>query len=317
MIAIRRSRPRCAKPSGKGFGRAWEKYSPTRKSRLFPPQLVTGLAVTAAPHQAEEQQPADRAQVVRELALDLQQALARQGRAPFVLSGLPMFEDLCAFQQALARCLALDEDPRLRQWYTVLDQTLPLYQPAFDEVQQALDWAQGIHEVLDAPLSTPEEPGAGGDTVARQLAHHLGQEAHMPDLSPWQTQFRDEVWALSERYWSGLFHCYDIVGLPATNNDHESLYGQTKRQLRRQLGVSELREPLLRRGAWTVFRVQADSPTELKERLAQVSWEDYAVERARYEQRQAQFRRRYRWRHQRDNVLQQRVAAWAQAVSDC
>lgn len=269
---------------------------------------MTGLAVTEAPPPAEEEQPADRSQVVRELALDLQQALARKGRAPFVLSGLPMVEDLSAIHQTLAHCLALAEDPHLRHWYTVLGQTLPHYQPAFDEVQQALDWAEGIHEVLEAPLPTSEEPGAGGDMVARQLAHHLGQEANRPDRSPWQKKFRDEVWALSERYWSGLFHCYDIAGLPATNNDHESLYGQTKRQMRRQLGVSELREPLLRRGAWTIFRVQADSPAELEGRLAQVSWEDYAVERTRYERRQAQFRHRYRWRHQRDNVLQERIS---------
>ena len=69
---------------------------------------MTGLAVTETPHQVEEEQPADRSQVVRELALDLQQALARKGRAPFVLSGLPMFEDLSAFQQALSRCLLLE-----------------------------------------------------------------------------------------------------------------------------------------------------------------------------------------------------------------
>jgi hypothetical protein len=228
-----------------------------------------------------------------------------------------MFEDLCAFRQALEQCLALGEDPHLRRWYTVLDRTLPGYESAFEEVQQALDWVNGIKGVLDAPLPTPEESGAGGDAVARQLAHYLGALASVTDLSLWLPQVRDDLWALSERYWSGLFHCYDIVGLPPTNNDHESLYGQTKRQLRRQLGVSELREPLLRRGAWTIFQVDADSPAALKERLAQASWEDYAAERARYERRQEQFRRRYRWRHQRDAVLQQRVAAWAQVVSDC
>jgi hypothetical protein len=37
--------------------------------------------------------------------LDLQQALSRKGRAPFVLSGLPMLEDLCAVQQTLEQCL--------------------------------------------------------------------------------------------------------------------------------------------------------------------------------------------------------------------
>jgi hypothetical protein len=278
---------------------------------------MTGLAVVEPGPQEQTEQPTSRSQVVRDLALDLRQALSRKGRAPFILSGWPMFDDLGALHRTLAQCLALGQDSHLRHWYTVLDNTLPLYEPAFAEVQQALDWVDGIKVVLDIPLPTAEEPGPGGDAVARQLAHYLGPLADITGLSPWLTEFRTDLLDLSERYWSGLFHCYDIVGLPPTNNDHESLYGQTKRQLRRQSGVSQLREPLLRRGAWTVLQTHAASPAELRDRLAQVSWEDYRVERRRYEQRQAQFNRRYRWRHQRDAVLQQRVASWAEAVSDC
>ena len=153
--------------------------------------------------------------------------------------------------------------------------------------------------------------------MARQLAHHLGRLADIPDLTPWLTQCRDDLLALSERYWSGLFHCYDIVGLPPTNNDQESLYGRTKRQLRRQLGINQLHEPLLRRGAWATIQLDVDSPADLRQRLAQISWKDYAAKRTRYDHRQDQFHRRYRWRHHRDAVLQQRVADWTVAVSDC
>jgi hypothetical protein len=249
--------------------------------------------------------------------LDFQYALSRRGRAPFILAGLPMFDDLCALRQTLAHCLALGHDPHLHHWHTVLDRILPAYEPDFVEVRQAHDWVHGIEAILDSSLPTAEEPGPGGDAVALNLAHYLGRLADLTNLAPWLTQFRDDLLDVSERYWSGLFHCYDVVGLPPTNNDHESLYGQTKRQLRRQLGVSELREPLLRRGAWAVLQVGVASPAELRERLAQVSWEDYAAERVRYERRQAQFRRRYRWRHRRDSVLQQRVADWAQAISGC
>lgn len=283
------------------------------------PQIVTGLAVVEEPAQEQEEteRPPTCSQVVQDLALDLQQALARKGRAPFVLSGLPMFEDLCAMKETLEQCLALREAPHLRCWYTVLSETLPEYQSGFGEVTQALKWVDGIKEVLSVPLPTATEPGPGGDAVARRLAHHLGRLATIADLSPWLTQFRQDLFDLSERYWSGLFHCYDIANLPRTNNDHESLYGQTKRQLRRQLGVSELREPLLRRGAWAILQVDVDAPAKLRGRLAQVTWEDYAAERVRYERRQERFRRRYRWRHQRDAVLQQRVADWAAAVSDC
>lgn len=232
------------------------------------------------------------------------------------MSGLPMFDDLTAIQQTLAKCLAVREDPHLRGWYDALNETLPQYQQPFKEVSQALDWVDGIHEVLDVPLPTDEEPGWSGDEVALQLAHYLGQLADLSGLSSWQVAVRQELFNRSQRYWSGLFPCYGLVGLPATNNDHESLYGQTKRKLRRQRGVSELREPLLRHGAWAVIHLDVDTPDELRQRLAQVSREEYDAERIRYERRQEKFCRRYRWRHNRDSVLEQRLVDWAEAVSN-
>jgi len=113
-------------------------------------------------------------------------------------------------------------------------------QAAIDEVGMA---ERCVEAILDSPLPTTEKPGAGGDAVALNLAHYLGPLADLTDRGPWLAQFRDELLNSSKRYWSGLFHCHYVVGLPATNNDHESLYGQTKRQLRRQLGISELRNP--------------------------------------------------------------------------
>lgn len=281
---------------------------------------MTGLALIEEEEKdspAQAASPITRSQVVRALALDLHYALSRKGRAPFILAGLPMFDDLCALRRTLAQCLSLEDNVYLRHWHTVLDSILPAYQAAFAEVEQAVDWVNDIKTLLDSPLPTTQEKGEDGNTVALNLAHHLGYLADVADLSPWLTQFRDALLDVSERYWSGLFHCYDIIGLPATNNAHESLYGQIKRQLRRQLGISELREALLRRGAWTVFQIDADSPEQLKEHLAQVTWKEYAAERERYERRQSQFCRRYRWRHRRDAVLQQRLANWAEAISDC
>jgi hypothetical protein len=276
------------------------------------------MLVETSPAEEAADQPPTRPQVVQDLALDLQQALSRRGRAPFVMAGLPMFEDLCALQETLAQCLTLGDDPHLRHWHQVLSETLPTYRQDFAEVQQALDWVKDIEPILQTPLPTEDDPAAGGDTVAHQLALYLGTLADRSDLSPWLTTFRDkELLDRSERYWSGLFHCYDIVGLPRTNNDHESLYGQIKRGLRRQRGVEDLRDPLRRHGAWLVFQNYAGSPEELRERLAQVPWEDYFAERARYEERQAVFRRRYHWRHRREAVRHQRVDAWAEAILDC
>lgn len=38
---------------------------------------------------------------------------------------------------------------------------------------------------------------------------------------------------VTRSYWSGLFHCYDINGLPRTNNDLEQLFGSWRHHQRR------------------------------------------------------------------------------------
>lgn len=41
---------------------------------------------------------------------------------------------------------------------------------------------------------------------------------------------------VTRSYWSGLFHCYDIQGLPRTNNDLEHIFGQWRHHQRRCTG---------------------------------------------------------------------------------
>lgn len=247
---------------------------------------IEPAAILPPPEPAQD--TPSHSQVIRELALDLHCALSRQGRTPFIPAGLPLFDDLQALRQTLNKCLAWGEKPTLHHWLSMLDRLFPGYEAAF---RHQAGPVEQIKTGLDRPLPTDTDPGLGGENVALELAHTLGPLA---DLSPWLAQFRDNLLALSERYRSGLFHCYTSLGLPRTNNDHESLYGQLKRQLRRQLGFSQLAHPLLKPGASTLFKTKAISPTHLQRRLAQVNWQDYFAERTRYVRRQEQFRRRYR-----------------------
>ena len=41
---------------------------------------------------------------------------------------------------------------------------------------------------------------------------------------------------VTRSYWSGLFHCYDIEGLPRTNNDLEHIFGKWRHHQRRCTG---------------------------------------------------------------------------------
>lgn len=288
------------------------------ESDCYAPQVVSGaLADQPQPPQAEPL-PIEPVQVVRGLVSDLKQALGRKGRAPFNLSGVPMFADLLAIQNTMGECLQLAEEPHLRSLYTTLSRTLPGYATPFKEVEQAQTWVKDIAAILDnTPLPTQNDPGPGADAVALQVAHCLGALADQPNLCPWLTQTRRDLFALTDRYWTGLFPCYDIPGLPRTNNDLESLFGQTKRQFRRRLGISQLREPILRHAAWTILQIEASSPAELQQELDRVDVEHYQRERKRYDQHQEQFHHRHRWRHQRDALLKQRIADWRQATLKC
>jgi hypothetical protein len=287
-------------------------------NELAAPQMLTGALADDPPLTPPSTHPDPRQahHVVRDLALDIKQALTRQGRAPFNLSGNLMCDDLLAIQDTLASCLQVAEDPHLHSLHTTLNRILPNYTTAFQEVTQAQAWSKDIATILDVPLLTPDNPGPGADAVALQLAHYLGHLADQPDLSSWLKQTRSDLFALTDRYWSGLFPCYHIPGLPRTNNDLESLFGQTKRQLRRRLGISQLREPLLRHAAWASLPLNSSSPTELCRDFDQVNVAHYQRERTRYENRQEKFRHRYRWRHQRNAVLQQRLTDW-QNIQKC
>lgn len=52
----------------------------------------------------------------------------------------------------------------------------------------------------------------------------------------------------TRRYWAGLFHCYDVPGLPRTDNDLEHLFGSCRYHERRASGRRRGSEGLVVRG---------------------------------------------------------------------
>jgi hypothetical protein len=278
---------------------------------LFPPQVLNRLdAVNQL--LAADPGPADEARrVCQGYAQVLQGCLGRSSHSRFDLSGLAVYADVQALVESLARCLAQQTEPTLLEWQTHLQAILAEYRASFEELAQAQSWLQAIRQVLDsAALPSAEAAGAGADTVARELAQVLGWLADQRELSEWQQSIRAHLWAVSERYWSGLFVCYELEGVPRTNNDLEGLFGTMRRRVRQQSGAKQVRGAIGRQGAWLVYPMEQDVAA-LEQLLARVSPERYQHERAQFEQRQARFRQRLRWRRNRAGVLEQLEAQWA------
>ncbi len=54
---------------------------------------------------------------------------------------------------------------------------------------------------------------------------------------------------VTRSYWSGLFHCYEIDGLPRTNNDLERTFGVLRHHQRRCTGRKVAPTSLVIRGS--------------------------------------------------------------------
>ena len=91
----------------------------------------------------------------------------------------------------------------------------------------------GVHR---AARLLENEDGLTGSEVRRRMDGLLSEmradQATLGTLQPAVAHFLK----VSASYWPGLFHCYDVPGLPRTNNDQEQYFGSARYHQRRASG---------------------------------------------------------------------------------
>ncbi len=105
-------------------------------------------------------------------------------------------------------------------------QTASLWTP----LATAYDWVHQVATILDNPV------GLGAQDVQNSLSRVLQgmarQKAQVGELADGSEHFL----LVTRSYWSGLFHYYEVEGLPRTNNDLEHVFGQLRHHQRRVTG---------------------------------------------------------------------------------
>jgi hypothetical protein len=226
------------------------------------------------------------------------------------LAAAAMYAELEQLRDSLERALAAGEDKQLRRWYEQLEQALRKRRQQLAQLEQVGGWLEGIRAVLaKGEVGDEGRSRAHADEVARELAGVLGQIADEQGLSEWQEQVRGHILGVSERYWSGLFVCYEKAGVPRTNNEMENLFRGVRQGVRRRTGFKNPRRVVQRQGAWLVYKVE-ESPAELKKRLAAVDAQRYKQEWAHYKAWQQHQGWRNRWRRHGQAVLAELEAQW-------
>jgi Transposase, Mutator family len=234
---------------------------------------------------ADEAARAER--VVTQLLRRTRYLLTLKGRPPFRLAGSETYQKLQQVVQLSRELLAHRHEPRLAQLTSGLQAALATVAPEMPDLRQGAAWLHAIAELLEPAAA---EQAASGSEVARSLRSYLDQLSEQGELSPSLDSLRAHVERVSQSYWGGLFHCYDQVGLPRTNNGMESGFRDVRQRLVRTSGQQgQTRRALQRHGAWELVTRPA-SLAATEEALRGVESRALREEQARRHRHQERFR---------------------------
>lgn len=224
--------------------------------------------------------------VVTQLCHHTRYLLTLKGRPPFRLAGVETYQRLHQVVTLSTELLSYHYTPRLAQLQRGLRTALAPLAAQYQDLCQGATWLQGIAHILhpaDEHLTTSTQ-------VAQRLRAYLDDLLRYPAMTPHLDAFRQHLATVSRSYWPGLFHCYDNVLLPRTNNALESHFRDTQRRLLRTTGQLNLtRRTLQRTGAWELLTPLA-TETEIQQALQQLQLAQLSQEQLRLRQHLERFR---------------------------
>jgi hypothetical protein len=271
---------------------------------------VTGLLPSPleAPKTSASEPPEPEAQaeaVVTQLVRHTRYLLTLKGRPPFRLAGMETYDRLHDLARFGLDLLSTHYDPRLAQLVQGLQSALSPFEQTYHEGQQGAAWLHDIAYILE-PGMVPRS----AEQVASQLRGYLDTVRSRPDLPPSVQQLGAHLDTVSRSYWPGLFHCYDVPGLPRTNNELESRFRDTSRRLLRTTGQKGLTQRTLQRqGAWELLP-RPSTEADILDALPHTSLEELAQERQRFAAHRRRFAMQSRSRRQTQAQFAQLRRMW-------
>jgi hypothetical protein len=180
-------------------------------------------------------------------------------------------------------------------------------------LERQRQWLIDLQRLLDPPQPAPGVKPTGSD-IETQVDRYLVELNRRNDLDEADQIIAQHLITTFRNRWWGLFVCYEVPGLPATNNDLESFFGRLKTNQRRITGRKSVNSFVLRYGAYVPFIDRAESKTDLLTRLRQVDRATYRQERQQLQGILVERQDYHRFCHNLDKVVQKLEAEWQAAV---
>jgi hypothetical protein len=245
--------------------------------------------------------------VLTQLVRHTRYLLTLQGRPPLRLAGLETYERLHSVAQVSLDLLAQRYAPRLAQLYQGLRAALSPFAETYHALHQGAAWLRDIAYILEPVTTHPRS----AESIAEQLRSYLDTVQRQPKVTLTLETFGRHLDTVSRSYWPGLFHCYEVPGLPRTNNELESHFRDTRRRLLRTTGQQgQTQRTLQRQGAWELLSHPL-TEARLREAFSQTPAEDLTQERQRFAAHRQRFRLQSRSLRQTQAQFDQLRQQWS------
>lgn len=201
--------------------------------------------------------------------------------------------------------------PYLRRLLKVVDRRIPFLAQA-ERLRRQRQWLIDLDRLMGLDQLPKPTQQSVSQSVDQYLVKLLDQVEHSGEADDRAAAY--QINQILRNLWWGLFACYEVEGLPRTNNDLEQFIRRIKTGQRRITGRKNVQDFVLRYGSFAAFVDYAESEEELRNRLAQVSQEDFLKEHSALNMIVVKEQKIHRFRYHRQAFLTELEARWELAV---
>ena len=195
------------------------------------------------------------------------------------------------------------------------------WQEPVASLKRMRDWVFKAEHILSGTWAYCEEALTNATVAERfdRWCSQLAESRQVEGYSEHEQQCLEHFLQITHNLRPHLIHCYDVVGLPRTNNDMERSIRSLKTRYRRISGRKNWNSYLLRYGSRVAYYdclvQQQGGEAHLEERLTHVSHQQWRASRAQSRMSPSESLKRWRFRHKRDLYLRTLELRWAQTIS--
>lgn len=180
-----------------------------------------------------------------------------------------------------------------------------------DRYRRQRQWLIDLDHLLDPERDLPKSSASVRQAVDRYLIGLTTRSTHDAE----DQRVANHINQIFRSFWWGLFTCYDVEGLPRTNNELERFIRQIKMGHRRVSGRKNVHDFIIRYGAYAALVDPAESLDELLARMDEVDQEEFLKERKRLKLTLLEEAKDHRFRYHRADYLAELEARWEAAVA--